>query len=413
MVSPTLPVRLTLNLSIPSTDRLRSTLLERLNDLLHGLGVPGSVELEIATATAGRPDPLPLTLEVNHRSCDYSPEMARQLYRYTNRAVFDPPGEVSDHLRAWASQAGNEDRQKQVTELISLICVEAIKLQPSVLLGPDQLTAYQAELNAWSSESSIADRKPAPGRPPALEWLEPVLSFALDHKLSIASSAILPASRTVADLLLDCRRQEMTDIYAAEELMDELVPRDTRVGIHFAPGYLREVTETHDEDVGESFFGLRQTIYDEFGVSLPWFKFVENPDLEPQSFALGINAHVLTPWARPGRLNTQSQLEGIVYALGQDLRASLDCLFPRWYTDEYISGIEQSFPTLVKMVKDRFNQTQRARVLRKLLADKVSLRNLRGILERMLDYEGDPDDLEKLDNFVRAGITLPAGGATR
>ena len=42
--------------------------------------------------------------------------------------------------------------------------------------------------------------------------------------------------------------------------------------------------------------------------------------------------------------------------------------------------------------------------LRALLGDQISLRNLRLILERMLDYEGDLDNFDELNVFVRASF---------
>ena len=241
---------------------------------------------------------------------------------------------------------------------------------------------------------------------PTLEWLAQVLGFALDHKLIIATSAMLPTSEMVSTLLLHCWQQRMTDVYATEELMDALVPKSANVEIHFAPGYLREVTYSQDANAVEAFYGLRQAMYDEFGISLPGFKFAENPTLKPRSFTLRINAHLLKPWVGPLSevSTTLIPLEYVVRALDGDLRANLRCMFPRWAADDYVSGLEHAFPTLLRMAKDRFNQTQRARVLRALLADQIPLRNLRLILERMLDYEGDPDDLDQFDIFVRRGL---------
>jgi flagellar biosynthesis component FlhA len=195
--------------------------------------------------------------------------------------------------------------------------------------------------------------------------------------------------------------------------MDALVPKSAKIEMHFAPGYLREVTDSHDVNPVENFYGPRQAMYDKFGISLPGFKFIENPTLKPRSFALRLNAHLLKPWVglpSASEVSTpQAQLEYIVDTLVRDLCANLHCLFPRWYADDYVSGLDQVFPTLLRMVKDRFDQTQQARVLRTLLADQIPLRNLRLILERMLDYEGDPNDLDRFDIFVRAGIARQSG----
>lgn len=297
-----------------------------------------------------------------------------------------------------------------MVELVGLICVEVIKLQPSVLLLNEQLTAYRDRLIALTNDSRPIQLELKPEKFPTLEWLEQLLAFALDHKLGIEPSAILPSSKMISSLIMDCWEHGVTYFEAAEELMDALLPAGhTDLEIHFAPGYLRKFSDSNDSEEVNCFYALRQAIYDEFGPSLPSFKFVENQTLRPRSFALKINAHLLIPWVGPGSASGasaphSSQHEYVVRVLYLDLSTYLSCLFPRWYADYYVCGLDGVFSTLVRIVKDRFNRTQRVRVLRALLEDHVSLRNLQYTLERMLDYEGDLEDSEQLVVFVRAGI---------
>jgi len=422
MLLPTLSVEVALEAllhqSILSSrqmlERLQSTLIQRLDDLLRQLGVPGSAELRITVVDSSPSDSLPISLEVNNHHCDYTWKIIHLLYSYVSGVAFDkmpPPQMIAAELRELSPGNDGEDAQNHMIDLICSICIEAIKLQPMVVLGHEQLTTYRDQLIACSDEADQFRRELTPERLPSLPWLKQVLGFMLEHKLSIALTGRLPGSKTVGALLLQCWRQGMPHIYAAEELMDALVPNDTKAEIHFAPGFLREVTESHEKDGGECFLSLRQAIYDEFGVSLPRFKFVENQALNPRSFALKVHAQVLKPWVgllpSSGTLTTREQIEYIVRALDEDLRSNLCCLFPRWYADHFISELEQTFPTLVRIVRERFNQTQRVRVLRGLLADHISLRNLRSILERMLDYESDPDDLDQFELYVRAGGSKP------
>ena len=394
---PTLPVQIRLEASflqlMHSTnrlmERLNSVLPPQLDDLLHQLGVPGRSEVEFTVADNKRSNPLPLTLRVNSRECDYSWEVTQQLYSYLSDTPFDETilrEELEKQLHAWCSQESEEVAQTRIIELIRSICIEAIKLKPSVLLGPEQLLSYREQLRESLAQSHC---ELTPHSLPTVEWLGIVLGFALDHKLTIATSATLPNSEVVSTLLLNSWRQGMTEGDAGEELMDALVPQSATVEIHFAPGYLRELTEPQDTKARSAFSGLRQGIYDEFGVSLPGLKFAQNPTLKLRAFTLRINAHLLKPRVGPLSAsevsNTLIPLDYIVRALHRDLCANLHCMFPRWAAYDYVSGLEHAFPTLLRIGKDRFNQTQRARVLRAFLADQIPLRNLRLILERMLD----------------------------
>ena len=155
LLSPTLPVQVVLEAWLLQlmhstnrlTERLHSVLPQRLDELLQQLGVPGRTEVGVTVADGKLPNPLPLTVSVNHRLCDYSWEVTQRLYSYVGGTLFDGTilrEEMADELHVWCSQEDDEVAQTRMIQLISSICVEAIKLQPSVLLGREQLTSIES-----------------------------------------------------------------------------------------------------------------------------------------------------------------------------------------------------------------------------------------------------------------------------
>jgi flagellar biosynthesis component FlhA len=265
--------------------------------------------------------------------------------------------------------------------VLGLAALEAIRDHPSVLFGPDQATAYQRQLGAGASD---------------VARLRNILTAVLDLRLSIADRV------TVARILSDGARE--TD--PTEDLIDALAP--DHIDLHLHPDYLRDLTEADPRNEANLFSSVREQLFLKLGITPPRCRFVMDESLPPQTFAFGLN-HLRTP-VLPGlpppgpdeagnvRLAINEAIaQGwvprpwdppmhLVVALAARLHAHASCFLIRRTVGAQLDQLELAFPELVQATRALISVEQVARVLRELVLQEVSVRNLRGILEQMLDY---------------------------
>jgi flagellar biosynthesis protein FlhA len=218
------------------------------------------------------------------------------------------------------------------------------------------------------------------------------------------------------------------------------------VQLHLPEAYLRSLTEGATEDQAGVFATLHDEMFTELGLPLPRFTFVPDEDLGPRRMAFTVN-HLRTPpmlGLPPGRalvndtperlrvlgveatgvtspgieqlgalvdesavpalqaagLTTWDPLEHLLLVLAAALRANAHRLLDRRVVDTQLERLEQVFPALVTLARDAAPLDEMVGLLRALLAEQVSIANLRRILERLLD---------RTDPFMAAP---PVGSAT-
>ena len=303
-----------------------------------------------------------------------------------------------------------------MAEFVTLTCGEACKARASVLLSSEQAAAYAASLPGFT--------------PPDESWLGAVLAKVLDLRFPLADVA------TVSGILAQSAAQARTAVEAAEDLAASL--QSGAIEIRLPEEYLRGITTAEPSAGYEQFALLRDGLFYELGLHYPEFRFVTDEGLRPASVAFRINNVTTLPWAglqpdellvndAPDRLRllgiegreavspagsaagsiASAKDRGALQAAGltvwdalgyvglclaQILRGRSVCFVHRGSVETMLEQLAQAFPALVNAARGKYRVEQITGVLRDLAAEGVSVRNLRLILENLLDYDRIPAD---------------------
>jgi type III secretion protein V len=82
-------------------------------------------------------------------------------------------------------------------------------------------------------------------------------------------------------------------------------------------------------------------------------------------------------------------MEYLVLALSSELRAHAACFLDQGEVDEMLEKLDQAYPNLVEVLRERTLPEIVTQILRKLLAEEITIRNLRQILQAMIDLDVD------------------------
>jgi flagellar biosynthesis component FlhA len=393
----------------------------RLSELLGVLGIPGDGSVEIAVAN--NQDRL-LRLGVNGKRCFFPDELLWRVHSYISGTSLNEVQSV-ELLKAAVADP---------VQFLVLSSLEIVKQQPASLFGFDQCAAYQACL-------PIPDPPPQ-GWPPPPDWLLPILSQVLSLGLSIADR------QAVANVLCEAVGKKRSRHEVVEDLIVAL--HTDLVEIRLPREYLRQIT-TADGWSGQDRFALmRDGLFYELGLRYPNFRLVLEADLKPGSFEFKIN-HVTSlpriglrqdqvlvndspdrlrllgiqgkpavnpangnpcacidpkdePTAASAGLTTWNQIGYLVLCMAGDLRAHGASFINRQSAQYEVDQLASAFPALVQAVQTKYSIEQVTQVLRILIAEDISIRNLRLILESLLDYDHIVTDPSK---FIIFDARLP------
>ena len=110
-------------------------------------------------------------------------------------------------------------------------------------------------------------------------------------------------------------------------------------------------------------------------------------------------------------LTTWDQMEYLILSFAAALRRNGASFVDGRFTKAQLQRLGAAFPALIETVQSIFSVQQITAVLRALAAEELSIRNLRSILERLLDYQSHKDaasdeseELNRIVTFVRIGI---------
>jgi type III secretion protein V len=282
--------------------------------------------------------------------------------------------------------------------------------------------------------------------------LRSILGKTLNLKISIADH------RAVAAALWQARERSMEDVI--ERLVSALRP--DHVEIQLPPEYLKQITVDHATDGTGMFSFLREGMYLELGLTYPKFRFVIAEDLKPRRLRFKIN-HLTTPpliglrsdqclvndtidrlpligidakaainpasgqpasvvdisqktRAEEYGLTTWDQMGYLILTFAEALRKNSACFVHREVVENQLDQLGAAFPALVKAARTQASSERLTRVLRGLVEEEISIRNLRLILERLLGYsysfsdssrylilDDRPNALGRLNNTQRDG----------
>ena len=385
---------------------LREAVAAGFGELLRSLGLPGRPEVQISQA-ADASSAFPVAVAVQGRKCRYSIDLLKRAESYLTGEPVDPGFSV-ERLTNWLTGPAG---RPLLAEFVTLTCVEACKVRASVLLSQALVAAYAARLTGFT--------------PPDESWLAAVLAKVLDLRLPVTDVT------TVASTLAQSAAQARTARDAAEDLAAAL--QSGAMEIRLPEEYLRGITTAEPSGGYEQFALLRDGLFYELGLHYPEFRFVTDEGLRPASVAFRINSVATLPWAglrpdevlvneAPDRLRLlniegraavsptggaacsianardRSALEAagltvwdalgyVGLCLAQTLRGRSVCFVHRTSVETMLEQLAQAFPALVNAAKAKYRVEEITGVLRDLAAEGVSVRNLRLILESLLDYD--------------------------
>lgn len=432
----------------PTSDQIQQSIERDVNTLLTTLGIPGQPEVTIALAATTLPGDRPFRLFVEGHLCRYSDELLIQAYSYANSITLTPlkiPDDLDNWLQPTSSNSTDGNAlEPQVVEFLGIVCRETLARQAGVLLNVPQTEHYCKELAALSAVEDFDQQS-------VNDWL------SHPDQLTIVLRQVVNLGIAIADKQQVARILATSNATTADELAEILIAtlRPSTIEIRMAPDYLRQVTVDNADRGTELFPFLRDGLFMELGVSYPDFCFVSDATLKPNSFTFTINhlapiplvgiafdtilvndtvdrlqlmgvdaiptqnPATLQPYAftdishketlENAGVTTWDQLSYIILCFAGVLRKYSHHFIDRKVVEGILDldPIERYFPDLKQAVALLVPLDTLAHVLRLLLSEEISIRNMLRILERLIEYELlDENGSESSDRltFVRAGL---------
>lgn len=431
-----------------SSDSLRNKMahegIERgAAEIMEALGILGEPEVVISEMQEDAPHLLRLV--VNDRLCRYPGDLLKQVYNYVNGALAKPDTDqrVVDDWISWlltdfsvADSETHELSRRLLVEYLALVCRHIIQIEPSVLLGPDQFGAYLESMQHSSDEPGVRSSILQDS-----EWLFAALGRLLDLKISIADKS------SVRKVIENGLQKERSRNEIVEDLIAAL--RADTIEIQLPEDYLRGITLADTKRSHDSFTYIRRSLFSEMGLTYPDCKFITADGLKPYSFAFKINHLTTLPHmglrpddcaviatserldalgiphrtatnpanqtvlgiidassyeiAEAEGLTALSPMDYVAISLYGALKQNAKCLINSGSVAQQFSQLEQTDPALVATLETKATIEQRTTALRALVAEEVSIHDLRLIGERIVDYDYviiDPSDYILFDDRI-------------
>lgn len=395
----------------------------RLDRLVSDVGVPGRVQV---TVHNDRSAARPVEIRVHSRRLEY-PRSLDQLVLVMWRHRVEGETTAGVALPTWYEQVASA--AADTAGLVAELAMHAIVTKPSALLGAPQVTAWREAV----AESPVGD------------GIGEVLRLVLDLRLSIADR------ERIANLV--SRFSDVTAADAAEHVVEAL--RSATLDVRVEPGYLEEITTMGPDSNLDVFPYLRDNLYIELGLRLPGLRLVPDSNLAPRCFAfrvndlttppvLGlppdmrlVNASVeqlagVVPGARAAlnpaldmpsaivpavaREKLESQgyttwdpLGYLIFTLAETARLHARALVDRKTVARELELAGYLLPTLINAAQAKVPVDRLTRLLRSLVDEQVPVRNLCGLLQRLVHQaaiDSLPESDDDLLEFARRASQL-------
>ena len=416
-------------------ESLEHRLSSKLGELLERVGLVGDPAIEVQSESSARA----LKVRVHGVLQPYSPELMKRVWQAVAPEPLRSLPEAASSRRdtgfpdAWLKQyvSGVQSSYQAdwalTLEYVTELAFEIIRQHPSCLVGPAQVAAYLDEAPPLV--------KPQPSLSP--ETLSPVLKSLLHwgvrindkHELLQEVRNVLALGRPVGE--------------AIEAVFARL--RSNRIEIHVHPQYVDAMLEgepPHEpqsvylrgntKNTAEPFRVAEEALFYELGLVLPDVVWLPSAETSEGMIAIKVNDQLQA--AQPGLktgevlvnapldqlkvLGVQgrsythpvngsecavvaethrnaaenagfrvwSPIEFVALALYGEVSRLAECLLSIEDVEGQLAELDSSFPELTRAAA-RFSLEDLTRVLRGLLTEKISIRNLRGILEQLLCYD--------------------------
>jgi type III secretion protein V len=387
---------------------------ETVGNVLKAFGIPGSPRVEVTKALAA---PLSaesiLRMRLNGRDCPYPAELLSRVFAFvTGEEPGDPwqPDQMPVRLT---------EQPEQMSLFAQLLTSAIMQSRPAQLLSARALSSCREALIEEAGTNDLPDAETL--RQMFTEVLR--LGISLDNR------------KVIASVLQEAMKQKWSVETVSEELIAALLPEV--IEIQIAPEYFRELTLHATADDRDVFSMMRDGLFYELGVRFPPIRFVPTPELASDSFRFRINHQTTLPWrglrkeerlvndtverlsllvrppdararaatnpangnrcaiiaaedvvkAKDAGLTTWTPLGFMVLALSGELRAHAGCFLDIRAAQTQIDQLKLYFPQLVAAALARYSPEQIARTQRLLLAEELPVRNLRHILQALVDFD--------------------------
>ena len=159
-------------------------------------------------------------------------------------------------------------------------------------------------------------------------------------------------------------------------------------------------------DLLERIAGLREQMGEEWGVPVPRIRVCDNLRLAPSEYVLKIRG--LEVGRGRGRIGGEGAL---VARLGELLRGHAAALLGRDQVRSLLDRLRADYPATVEEVTGVLSTGEIRRVLQRLLAEQVAIRDLPAILETLADWASVNRDTGFLVQQVRRTLARPLAEA--
>jgi flagellar biosynthesis component FlhA len=338
----------------------------------------------------------PLTVAVQGRALDTPRFLDRQVLASRGAPGVTDPGNTPSPWEA-ARDAG-ADLLNAVVDIVE----QTVVAQPSCLVG-------EVELDQWCADAGT-ERSTA---------VETAVVRAVDLRISIADHDALHAA--------------MTDSLEPADLAERVVEilRPTTLEIVVEPRHLEDVTAGTADEVGQMLPYLRESIYTELGVRMPDLRIVEDATMPPLSFRFRVNNLLTPPFlsfssdfrlinATPDQLRevipganvspscileagsaiipatseqlaqsmnytTWSPLGHLVFALANVVRQNAAAFVDQRVVSDELGRVRLLRPELAPLAEAAISVPRLTRLLRALVSEGISIRNLPHYLQSVVD----------------------------
>jgi flagellar biosynthesis component FlhA len=371
------------------------------DEVLDGLGIAGRAQVRVTDAgAAGDLGPArDVEVRVHGRLCRYSDVLVRLVAGAIRGAPVDavaPPPMGGD-----------------VPRFTALVAREAIKHQPRVLLGEDQVEACAKALTGLG----VPERTCAPDR------LRPVLRDIVRLWVSIGRH------EEMAEVLREAGEAPHHEL--REGLLSALVARQIEVMV---PEKYKPLLGSGESGSADDLLGFAAAgLYEELGLVLPRFTDTSADGLPPGTVAFRLNDLVTLPsptlgddeclvndaperlqWldlGGSGALNPATAQQNtvldvshkerleefgfttwdapgfVILALASAVRLRAGFFVDADKLDAQLDVLRTDLPVLVSAVRERFTSAELAGVVRALVMEQVPVRDLAQVLERLVDAD--------------------------
>jgi len=419
----------------PAGERTAEAVRKVLGELVGSLGIPGSVSVSLAVGPNASDQPW-LGVNVGDRACRYPGALLARVRSYVTAqpVAFDPNAQAT---LAWLREvvsSGTDDGLGQAIEFIAVACAQIVKLQPECLFNAAQGAAFAVAIPPVERMPDL-ERRMAEDKG-CLRALRKVLSLGVSlgdrDRVSEIMAAGLEGDRTwdqIAEDLIDALAPDEIEIRMPREYLRLLTTLDPGAG----GGPEASTTSSGSDSRDKLFPMMRDNLFYELGWRFPDFRVVCDEKLKAGTFAFRLNHLTTMPYvalhadqclvnetvkrlkplhiaaipttyppdgreaaiidtmtrsvAQGARLTTWDAFDYLILCLSADLRATSPRFVLRRTTEHVLQQLDPAIPALIRAARRKFSLEQITQVLREMLAEQVSVRNMRLILECMCDYD--------------------------